>query len=377
MKILLIFLATLINFFTILFAEEVMSNNEQARQLLDDLSTTNGPGVQYVIVNKNSVVFSHSSGFADIKNKIPLSLDHTMAAFSMTKTLTAIAILQLVERGKIKLDSQVSQYMTHPYHSDITIKQLLSHTSGIPNPNPLSWYHIESDHHDFDEKAALSQVLLDNPKLDAMPGEEYGYSNIGYWLLGHVIEKASGENYDIYMNKNIFKPLDLTQNEIGFQISHKGKHAKGYLKKYSFMNLFKYFVLGEEIWEDYEGSWLHINNVILNGPAFGGVMGSANAFSRILQNLLSENSILLGKKVKHYLYTQQKTQSGENIDMTLGWHIEELNGVRYYYKEGGGAGFRSEMRLYPDLGLGSVMMTNRTSLNTSKLLSQLDSGFIN
>ncbi len=150
MKTSLIFLVTLISFSTLLSAGEVVSKNEQAKQLLDDLSSTNDPGIQYVIVNKNTVVFAHSVGMADIQNKILLNLDHTMAAFSMTKTLTAIAILQLVERGNIKLNSQVSQYVKHPYHSEITLRQLLSHTSGIPDPNPLTWIHFAGDHDDFE-----------------------------------------------------------------------------------------------------------------------------------------------------------------------------------------------------------------------------------
>ncbi len=376
MKTLLIFFVSLISFSTLLSTEEIVSKNEQVRQLLDDLSSANDPGIQYVIVDKNAVVFAHRAGLADIENKIPLSLEHTMAAFSMTKTLTAIAILQLVERGKIKLNSQVSQYVKHPYHSEITLRQLLSHTSGIPNPNPLTWIHFAGDHDDFDENAALSQVLADNPEPDASPGEEYGYSNIGYWLLGEIVETVSGQDYDEYVTKNIFEPLGLTRNEIGFQVSNRKQHAKGYLKKYSFMNLLKYFVLDEDVWGEYEGNWLHINNTILDGPAFGGAIGSAKAFSRILQDLLSEKSVLLEGKVKRYLFSQQKTHSGKSIDMTLGWHIEHTNGVRYYYKEGGGAGFRSEMRLYPDRGLASVMMVNRTSLNTRKQLNQLDSEFI-
>ena len=62
--------------------------------------------------------------------------------------------------------------------------------------------------------------------------------------------------------------------------------------------------------------------------------------------------------------------------MTLGWHIDKLNGVAYYYKEGGGAGFHSEMRIYPDNGLASVIMTNKTSFNSRKILSELDINYV-
>ena len=377
MKTSLILLLTLISFSPVSSDGEVVSKNEHVIQLIAELSSPSDPGIQYVIVDKNSVVFEHSFGMADIKNKTPLSLAHTMAAFSMTKTLTAIAVLQLVQRGKIKLDSQASQYVEHPYNSEITIRHLLSHTSGIPNPIPLKWVHLANSHDSFSEVEALSQVLAANPKRDALPGGKYGYSNIGYWLLGGIIEKISDREYSDYINENIFEPLGLTPSEIGFRINNEDNHAKGYLKKYSFMNLIKSFVTDREVWAGYEGGWLHIRNVYANGPAFGGAIGSAKAFSRVLQDLIAENSALLEKNAMRGLYSQQKTNSGENIEMTLGWHVGEISGVKYYYKEGGGAGYHSEMRVYPDLGLASVIMANRTSFNTRKKLSNLDSNFIN
>ena len=138
------------------------------------------------------------------------------------------------------------------------------------------------------------------------------------------------------------------------------------------MNLLKSFLIEDTTWGEYEGNWLHINNVYLNGPAFGGAIGSARAFSSILQSLLSKDSVLLGSKTKRHLYSRETTNSGEKIDMTLGWHIDELNDITYYFKEGGGAGFHSEMRIYPDINLASVLMVNRTSFNTRKQLSNLD-----
>lgn len=355
------------------FAGEAVVNNSKVTHLLAELSSANEPGVQYVVVNSDSVIFEHSFGQADIENNIKLSSTHTMASFSMTKTLTAIGILQLVERNKVKLTDSVSKYFNHPYNSKITIRQLLNHTSGLPDPIPLKWVHLAKNHKTFDEKAALDKVLLDNPKASSLPGEKYGYSNIGYWLLGMVIEEVSGLNYADYIKENIFKPLNLSENEISFIITSEENHAKGYLKKYSFMNFLKPFLIDDSIWGEYEGSWLKINNVYLNGPAFGGAIGSAKAFSRILQSLLSEKSVLLGNNVKEHLYTQQLTNSGESVDMTLGWHIGQLNERKYYFKEGGGAGFHSEMRIYPDENLASVIMVNRTSFNTRKELSNLDS----
>lgn len=350
--------------------------HEHAVKLIDALAPSHGPGIQYIIVDKSNVIFEHCSGLSDIKNRIPLSIDHTMAAFSMTKTITAIAILQLVEVGKLNLEDKVNRYIKHPYSSDITIRQLLNHTSGIPNPIPLKWAYLANSDYGFNEVAALADVLKDNPKSDYAPGEKYAYSNIGYWLLGKVIETVTEEDYQTYVKKQIFQPLKLRTDEIDFKINDPSHHAKGYLAKYSFMNIVKGFVTNQEVWGEYEGNWLHIKNVYLNGPGFGGAIGSAKAFSRILQDLLAEKSLLLGKTGMQLLYTQEKNNESKSIPMTLGWHIGELNGLRYFYKEGGGAGFHSEMRIYPSVGLSSVIMTNRTSFNSRKELSRIDNIFI-
>ena len=121
---------------------------------------------------------------------------------------------------------------------------------------------------------------------------------------------------------------------------------------------------------------MHIKNVYLNGPSFGGAIGTAGAFSKILEDLLSTESMLLEQRTKQLLYQQQMLNSGTEIDMTLGWHMAELDGTNYYYKEGGGAGFHCEMRIYPKKGLASVIMSNRTSFNSRKILSELDIRFV-
>ena len=378
MKQLLVFLTMTVSFNSVSEAASigVMPQYAQVAKLIEKLTPSDGPGIQYIIVDKSNTILEYSSGLADIKRRTPLRLSHTMAAFSMTKIITAIAVLQLVEKQLIKLDDKLDKYIKHPYSPDITIRQLLNHTSGIPNPIPLKWVHLANSNDKFNEAAALAVVLRENSKSDNAPGENYAYSNIGYWLLGKVVEATTKQEYQAYVTMNIFQPLKLKPAEIDFKINDLSNHAKGYLSKYSFMNLVKGFVTNKEVWGEYEGSWLHINDVYLNGTAFGGATGSAKAFGRVLQDLLSEKSLLLGNSAMQLLYTAEKTNAGKLIPMTLGWHIGELKGLRYFYKEGGGAGFHSEMRIYPSHGLASVIMTNRTSFNSRKELSRIDENFI-
>jgi CubicO group peptidase (beta-lactamase class C family) len=354
-------------------SQDLMSINQEPQEILNELSSDNEPGLQYIVVNKSSVIYEKNIGLSDVKMKIPLSEKHTLAAFSMTKTLTAIAILQLVEKQKLTIDDKVSKYIEHPYNSKITIRQLLNHTSGIPNPIPLKWVHLSGDHHAFDENKALKEILGKHSEPTAEPNTKYIYSNIGYWLLGEVIEKVTDKEYSVYIIKNIFEELGLTEREIGFIIN--SNQTKGYLKRWSFMNIFGRFFVDKNTLGKVENGWIGVNNVYLNGASFGGVFGSAKSFSIILQDLLSKQSKLLGETGKELLYSQQKIK-GSDIDMTLGWHIGQLDNDIYYYKEGGGAGFHCEMRIYPKQEIASVLMVNRTSFNTRKILSQLDIGFV-
>lgn len=354
--------------------ETLMINN--VKSLLENQLTVNGPGIQYIMVNKEETLFEFSGGLSNIEKKQVLISTNTMAAFSMTKTLTAIAILQLVQSNKISLADPLSMYVKHPYTATITIKQLLSHTSGIPDPIPLNWVHLSSEQANFNEEDALKSVLNKYPKVNAQPGSEYGYSNIGYWLLGRVIEQVSGKKYSDYVTENILDVLGITKDELSFYITDTNNHAQGYLKKWSMMNIFGRLFIDSSLLGKYEGGWLHIKDVYLNGPSFGGAIGTAAAFSKILQDLLADKPTLLNAETLKLLYEPQRNNTGKSINMTLGWHINTLAEATYYFKEGGGAGFHSEMRIYPERGLASVIMTNRTAFNSNKVLSELDSYFM-
>lgn len=335
-----------------------------SRKLIENHLKPGGPGLQYVVVNNKGAIYEYAGGFADINRHIPVDRNTTMAAFSMTKPLTAIALLQLVETNRIKLDDKAASHIVHPYDQDITIGQLLSHTSGIPNPLPLKWVHTPEQR--FDENLALRKVLEKNPGQKFRPGEKYSYSNIGYWLLGKIIERVTKQSYTEYIRQHLLTPLAIKPEELDFVIVRPENHAHGYLEKYSLINLLKGLVLDGKILGEYEGNWLRINDVYLDGPAFGGAIGSASAFSRILQDLLGEHSVLLAGKTRDLLFQQI------NSNMTPGWHIGEQSGIRYFFKEGGGAGFHSEMRIYPAKGIASVVMVNQTNLDTKRFLNSLD-----
>jgi D-alanyl-D-alanine carboxypeptidase len=248
--------------------------------------------------------------------------------------------------------------------------------SGLPNPIPIRWAHLVEEDSTFDEAAALNQVMQNNSKLAFEPGQKFAYNNIGYWLLGKILEQVSGQSYAAYVMANILNPLGLSSKEMDFIIPDTAHHANGYLAKYTFINLIKGFVLDKKFFGGYEGEWLRLKSHHLNGPAFGGLVGTAQAFGVFLQDQLHTESVLFTPETKALLETQQNDSTNQLVPMTLGWHVGETQGVRYFFKEGGGGGFHAEMRLYPTKGIASVVMVNNTQFDSRAFLNRVDSAFL-
>jgi D-alanyl-D-alanine carboxypeptidase len=355
-----------------------MSGAEAVRSNVDELVQHRKiPGIQYLVVAPEGIALEHAGGWADLAGRRQLTTGTTMMAYSMSKTITAAAVLQLVEAQKVGLDDQIDLYLeSQPYGPDVTVRHLLSHTSGIPNPIPLRWVHPAALHEAFDERAALTSVLLEHPKLSFAPGTKYRYSNIGYWLLGFIVERASGEPFPSYVRQHVLAPLGIAPQEVGYVIPDNRDHAKGYLEKFSLMNLGKRFVIARELIGGYEGRWLHVHDHYVNGAAFGGLVGSARGFGKFLQDQLRSHSVLFADGTRGLFYSPQRTQAGTGTSMTLGWHIGAVDGVRYFYKEGGGGGFHSMMRVYPSVGIATVVMTNTSGFNVREFLDEVDRLFL-
>lgn len=347
---------------------------DRSAYLTKQITRSRVPGLQYLVLDPERVAFEFDGGWADLGHRGPMTPATTMMAYSMSKTITALAVLQLVAAGRVALDDAIDQYHSIPYGAGIRVRHLLAHLSGIPNPIPLRWVHPAGRHAGFDEHAALDAVMRDHPRRAFAPGEKYRYSNIGYWLLGSVVEQASGRSLPSYVAEQVFAPLGIGALDLGYAIPDASRHAHGYLKKYSIMNLAKRLLIDREFIGDYEGPWLRIEPHYLNGPAFGGLVGTARGFGRVLQDQLRPRSVLFDAATRDLLYTPQRVTSGRLVPMTLGWHIGDLQGVQFFYKEGGGGGFHCEMRLYPARSLATVLMTNATGFDVKRCLNTLDLG---
>lgn len=181
----------------------------------------NIPGAQLAITRNEQLVYQRSYGLADQSNNTPVNNESLFRIASISKPLTAIAVLKLAETNQLDLDDKVfgpgallgTQYGNGNYATNIrqiTVRHLLDHTSGWTNNpyDPMFAFVTES-------QSFLIGEMLDNRPLATSPGSTYSYSNFGYCVLGRVIEEVSGQSYEDYLKTAILSPIGISAMEIG------------------------------------------------------------------------------------------------------------------------------------------------------------------
>ena len=159
---------------------------------LIELTAAKTPGIQYVVVNADGVLVDRAAGSADLLSQRSMDVGTTMMAYSMSKTITAATVLRLVEAGRVGLDDPLERLVpSSPYGPKVSVRQLISHTSGIPNPIPLRWVHPATEHGTFDEDAALAAILRKYPRLSFAPGAKYAV--LEYRLLAARQDRRARE----------------------------------------------------------------------------------------------------------------------------------------------------------------------------------------
>lgn len=160
------------------------------------------PGLAAGIVKDNRVLFTGEYGTANLSTGDPVVRGTLFHQASVSKTFVATAIMQLVERGKVELDAPITKYLSYfkledERYQNITIRQLMNHTSGMPDEEDYAW-----DRPEYDEQSLERYVKgIGHHKLLSQPGEKFAYSNIGYEILGDMIAKVSDMSFEQYMEK--------------------------------------------------------------------------------------------------------------------------------------------------------------------------------
>lgn len=176
-------------------------------------------GASFVFSRNKETLLQFEYGSADLGRKLPVDRDTIFHWASNTKTLTGIAIMQLRDRGLLSLDDKVTKHLPelskirNPFGSmdDVTIRHLMNHSSGLRNPTypykrGLSWEPFEpTEYSQLEATFPFTELLF-------KPGDRFGYSNLGIVFLGRIIEKLSGDDYEVYIDKNILKPLGMNRS---------------------------------------------------------------------------------------------------------------------------------------------------------------------
>lgn len=323
-------------------------------------------GAQYLLLNKSELLLEVNAGFADISNRTVVDDNTTFHCFSSTKTFTGIAILQLMEEGKLSLDDCASDMLSEfRFSKPFTIRHLLSHQSGLGNPMPVKWIHLASEDDSFDENKFLKDVISKNARLKFLPGSKFSYSNLGFLVLGKVIEKSSGIPCTEFIRQNIIGKIQEA-NKISFAFPDEALHATGYHANSLFSRaLFSLLMDKNRFIFKVNQDWLAFRKFYLNGRAYGGLISNAKSLAAYLQAVL--NRELLSPEYTTMMFTEQMSS------MCLGWFTGEVDGRKYYCHSGGGGAYGCEIRIYPSENLASVVMFNRSMMfRDERILDKID-----
>lgn len=297
-----------------------------------------------LVAKDGQPLYRKAFGFANREWSIPNTLDTRFRIGSVTKQFTAAAILQLVERGQLKLDDPISNYYTSAPSSwqKITIHHLLTHTSGIPDYVALP---------DFPSKLSMADrtpeeviQLIQNEPTEFEPGTQFAYNNTGYVLLGYVIQKVTGKTYEQYFKENIFGPLGM--RDTGYDNSETiiSRRASGY--RYS------------------DGHWENAPYVSMTLPFAAGAL-----YSTVDDLLVWNEALSSGKVLNDQSLQAMFTDYGHAYG--FGWAIRIQFGHVLQTHGGGINGFRATIDRYPSDKLTIIILSNVEQAPVEKIAREL------
>ena len=335
------------------------------------------PGLAYGVVLDGEVVYSGSFGFANLEEKVPATTRSLFRIASMSKSFTALAILQLRDAGKLSLDDAASKYLPEMKKvtylttdaPEITIRHLMTHSAGFPEDNP--W----GDRQLADSDEELMVLIANGVSFSNVPGVAYEYSNLGFALLGQIVQVVSGMDFRGYTTEYIFEPLGMNNTVWEYDRAPAERLALGY------------------DWVD--DAWVNIP-LEHHGAfgAMGGLITSIEDFTAYVALHLSawpprsdtESRPLKRSSLRemHHpwrfasLMTDFRYPNGRDCPSVrayafgLGW-MKDCDAKVMIGHSGGLPGFGSNWTMMPDYGLAVMSFDNRTYGGTSTLnLAVLD-----
>lgn len=322
-------------------AEIALRAPDDGEDLETYISSQNFSGTVYISVGEN-VLLDKGFGFSNVEKTIPNDSDTQYRIGSLTKQFTSAAILMLREKGLVSLDDAVSKFLPNFTHgNDITILQLLTHTSGLKNYTELHEYR-NSLNKNVEPRGIIN--LFENLPLEFKPGSQFKYSNSGYIVLGVIIEKVTGISYQEYLDTYILKPLQMYDSKYATNEIVNTKQAYGLTSSgtgSAFIDM----------------SW----------PYSAGALASTTYDLVKWDKALYEYS-LLDKVSTDIMYTPFLD------NYALGWNVTTLasTGEKVYGHGGGIAGYSSAIMRFPDSRKLIIILSNIDGYPTVELATYLN-----
>nr|WP_242069305.1 serine hydrolase [Paenibacillus dendritiformis] len=197
----------------------------------DSFRSSGAPGAVVAIVKNNQVLLDKGYGMANAEKRIPMTADTVVRIASISKSVTATAVMQLADQGRIGLDDNIEAYLgeglklNNPFKEPVTVKHLLTHTTGFDYTD----MDAKDIHTDFDQYTSMEQYLRERmPSVVRKSGEMFKYDNIANLLQGYIVEQVSDMPFEQYMENNIFKPLGMTHSGFVLDPGTRSAMAVGY-----------------------------------------------------------------------------------------------------------------------------------------------------
>lgn len=312
------------------------------------MAKQNIPGFSAAVVMDNQLLWSQGYGLAEMENSVPATPLTTYRIASVSKPITAVAAMQLVEKGKLDLDAPLQRYC--PAYPEkpwkMTTRHLLGHLSGIR--------HYKQDENFNSTRHYMSVTeSLDAFKTDALlqePGAKFTYTTYGYVVLGCVVEGASGMKYAEYARENIFRPAGMERTRVDDVYAIIPNRAGGYARLKS----------GE------------VRNADLadtsNKIPGGGLVSTAEDIARFARAL--NTGVLLKRETFQQMLSPMKTLDGQDSPY-FGWFIRERKGEKLLTHGGSQQGTSTQLFMMPGKGFALALMANMEDVNQVEVANQI------
>ncbi len=306
-------------------------------EILEKTYKPDEPGAAVIVVRDGKVVLRKGYGRANMELGVPVEPDMVFRIGSVTKQFTAVAILMLVEQGKLSLDDDITKFLPdYPTKGQkITIEHLLTHTSGIKSYTSLPEW--KAQWRKDVPVGELIGIFKDKP-MDFAPGERYAYNNSAYVLLGAVIEKASGQTYEEFVEKNIFAPLGMKHSFYDNTEQIITRRVAGYSK-------------GKE-------GFINAAYLSMSQPQAAGSLVSTVDDLALWDAALYTEKLVKQESLKQ-AWTSEKLNNGKATNYGFGWSISTYEGHPVIEHSGGINGFASYALRMPNDRVFVAMLTNR------------------